>query len=533
MSEPTLSNEARERKTPSAKKTVSLDAVLDALSPRGLASPDASKMLEAAWASFENHPQREDILKHVKNKLRGENCSEEFAERFCTDKVLRQRTGKLCRGFNQVGESMRSLEEAEIYTQLMDPASDDVGKLFDQIDLRRTFPGVEAPLTGDKLRNTRMKFVIDAFEHLPECDEKTVYSQAMDAAFAKLGLPPRSWDKLMEDGNLMAAYLEDPGVSEFYTLATHGIPPNMADRRLQVYWTEGPDGTREPAMTVGNMSRNPESDDVSLFNFTVARETRNDPKTGKPVKRRVLKDGAISIEGKARGKGQGMKFLMGMLALPNQLKTDDMEFEADISIGSYTWTRMAELDASTMVREFFPDKYQELGPPPWEKEKDAEMRAMVYREYVLPEYSQRISAALGTLPPEVVAAHQREIQNMRREFQALQALANQPEARVTYKTTDTKGEEREQAMSFDDLQLERLANMGAGLKIFSLNDEGELQPYGTPGTRQAHLGQAGMMDLKWYGRLPLGGMSMIKAVGRLAGRAAVKSLTSTLFSGKA
>jgi len=219
--------------------------------------------------------------------------------------------------------------------------------------------------------------------------------------------------------------------------------------------------------------------------------------------------------------------------MPNQLKTDNMEFEADISIGSYTWTRIAELDAPTMVREFFPDKYQELGPPPWDAETEKSMRALVYKEYVMPEYGQRIANALATLPPEVVAANQRDIQNMRSEFQAMQALANQPDARVTRKTVDGKGAEKEVSMTFDDLQLERLANLGSGLKIFSLNDYGEIQPYGTPNCRQAHLGQAGMMDLKWYGRLPLGGAAMLKAIGRLAGRAALKTLTTTLFRGKA
>lgn len=523
----------REKASTAPSKTVTLDTVLTLINPQWLASKESASMIESAWANFAKHPQYETIISHVKDKLHAQGCSEAFADRFCGDKALRQRTGKLCRNFAQFGESMRTLQEAEIFNELMDPASDDVSSIFEQMDLRRTFSQVEAPMTGKKLQNSRMKFVIDAFEHLPECEEKAAYSQALDSAMTNLGLPPRSWDQLLENDELLTKFLADPGVNELYTLANHGIPSNMADRRMQVYWKDNPDGSREPAITLTNFSRNPESDDVSIFNFTVTQESRRNPKTGEVEKQRVMKDGAISIDGKTRGKGQGMKFLMGLMTMPNKLKTKNMEFEADIAIGSYTWTRIADLDTPTMCREFFPDKFKENGPPPWDAEKEHEMRVMVYREYVMPEYKERIAKAMATLPPETIAEHRRELHNMDLEFKALEAISNQPEATVKYKTTDAQGKEKEQTLTFDDLQLERLANLGSDLEIFHFNDYGEIQTPGTPNTRKGHLGKAGMMDLKWYGRLPLGGLSMLKAIGKLAGRAALKSLTSKLFSGKA
>jgi hypothetical protein len=451
----------------------------------GIKSGDvAAKVLESVPGNLE------DSVKHL---VEAEGCSTEFASRFFQDKKFQRRVVDVCQNFAKAGEHMGRMEEAEIFTQLMESSSDNIGKLLETTDLQKSFSNLE-DLSPDEIKIERLRPLQSAIEGIKDPDQHRDAQQILADAFAEVQLKNNDWKTLYASPALLEQFVKIRTIQELYESATDGKTVSALHRRIELHWDVRPDGTKVPVMGVAQMAKNKETGVVSMFGFDIAKEPRFNRETGKLEQRRVAKEGVIIIDQEARGKNQGIKFLLDKLNLVKNAKLDDFEFRANINVGSYVWARITDMDVPANAKEFLSAEEQAaIGTEPWSEEQEKLAKAKLFETHIFPAFDQKMQTALGTLTPEVQDQY-------RQQLEAVLAQAQQLADRA----------------SEGDASMEELAELGKGLDIFSFTEDGEVVSADDPRAKhKGHLGKASLMGIPWQARISLDRKSLGRIIDKL------------------
>lgn len=452
----------------------------------------ASDVLES-YERASPHLQEENRVELTKFLVEQEGCSSEFAGKFLGDKAFRRRVVNICSSFEQNGERLSRLEEAEIYTSLSDPSADDIGPMLKSVNLEKSFSNVRN-ISPEEMKSFQFKEVMDAIMDEENVPEAEAYRKTFGPILKKYGVSPKEWGKLFADPELLDKFLSEPDVQKSYNGATGGKDLNTLHRRIQLSWNEREDGTRTPHMAVMQMAKNPKTGDLSRLGFEIEAEPRINSKTGKPENRRVLKEVVIVTDPESRSSNAGINFLLDKLSLVKTYKLHEAESEADIKVGSYVWARMADMDeGATAKKHLSEEALKDIGPGPWDAAQTKEIRKQLFDQHIMPAYRKHIAEALATLPPEVRQANAATLQSQAEQFKELERKA-----------------------ADGVLTMEELANFGKGVDLFSFTQDGEVVSPTNPEARiKGHMGKAALMGIPWNFRVGLDRASLSRVVDKL------------------
>lgn len=458
--------------------------------------------LIASLKAGDKKPQGLELFERVAGKLRpeqenlmmsylveNEGCSQEFALKFMHDKTFRKRVIGVNRNFAENGEKIDSLREVEIWTELVDSKSDDIGPLLKATNLTRSFGGLKE-LAPNELRNFRIKELRESIEDLEECPEKTYAMTAVNKAFQQAGIPEGNWAALFADEEALEAFLHNPELSEMYLRGVGGKLEAL-HRRIDLRWNVHPDGSRTPMMNVGQIARNERTGNISRMGIDIELEKRIDPSTGEVMNRRVAKEMVIVIDQDARSKQEGIRFLLDKLNLVKEYKLDEMEFKANLQVGSYVWARIADMDVPSMAKLFLPpEEIAAIGPEPWDAARMKEAKAKVFESHVMPVYRKQFEAVIQQLPEEVRTEQE---SSLREGLMQLDAKAKE-----------------------GSLTMEDLAEFGKGMDLAGFTKEGNVVGLDDSSAHQrGHIGKAAIMGIPWMARIGLDRRSLSALIDKL------------------
>ncbi|HWQ99572.1 MAG TPA: hypothetical protein VN397_01855 [Candidatus Methylomirabilis sp.] len=489
------SKEAPRKVKAAAAKSFDFQEVLEALKD-GAKNHEGLALLEAVTEQMT--PEQHQPL--VQRLMDQEGCSQAFAERFLTEPKFRKRVTENCRNFSEHGERIVRLEEAEIFTELMQPGSEDITTLLKTTNPQERFKQLE-PLDSNDMRENRLWDLKNDLARMSDPRESALVREVFKNAFEQVGVnytgTDADWLSVFSKSDMLEHFLSIGPVKEVYGKLKDGRRVEGLGRRIQLFWRETPDGERVPAMHVQQMAVNPETNYISELGFTIERETVPGGEGEAPEQRRVLKDVVVIVDKDARNKSEGAEFLLGNLGLIKNYKIHEAEFMANIKVGSYVWARISDVDVPSMAAKLLPAAKQELGPKPWDEKK---ARALVFRDEILPMFEQNLVKAIWSVlesiqdEKEKAAMHNVLIDDfLNKQYEGLKqrALAG-------------------------ELTMEELVSLGKGLDVFRFNDEGEIvRPSDAEARHYGHLGKAAIMGIPWKARLPLDTRSMFGVVDKL------------------
>lgn len=481
------------KRTASVKKTFDFNEAIDGLRG-GLKKSESVSLFEGVVEKL-SQEQRKPLIQFLVEK---EGCSEAFAERFLTESKFRKRVSEVCRNFSENGERMNRMEEAEIFTELMEPGHDDISALLKSTDPSRRFKGLK-PINQDELRELRLKdFNKDVKERIDPKDANLVQG-ILRNAFEQVGVnytgSEQDWDALFAKPDRLQHFLAMEEVREVYEIVTEGKKVHDLKRSIQLTWREMDDGSRMPSLNIKQHAMNPETKSITELGFRIEKEP---VKGSQGETQRVLKNIHIAVDKDVRGKGEGTSFLLSNLNLIKSYNLKEAEIYANIKLGSFVWTRLSDLDVPTMSDELSSLVQKELGPKPWD-EKVA--RGLIYREQILPKFEANLHKAVTSVLDSIKDSRERS------------AMRNILEGDLLGKQYSTL---RERALA-GEISIEELANLGKGLDVFRFDDEGEIQnPDNQNAKHDGHLGKAGIMGVPWTARLPLDTRSLFGVVDKLS-----------------
>ncbi|MCR4278331.1 MAG: hypothetical protein NUV54_02435 [Candidatus Taylorbacteria bacterium] len=439
--------------------------------------------------------QRQPMIDYM---VQQERCTNKFAEHFFSEKKFRKRVMSLNENFLKHGEKMLRLEEAEIWIDLMEAGSDDIGPLLDTTDPTKQFKQLK-PLDKKTMQQNRLFDLKNRIPDILGVEEEQFVHSVFKQNFHEVGLPyskkNEDWLALFNDPERMDAFLSLDSINELYEQLTKGQQLDALARRVQLFWKTNETGQRIPAMHVQNMAENPDTKYVSEIGFVIEKEPakENDPKGG----RRLLKDLLVIVDKEARGSSDGANFLLGNLKLIKKYQLEEAEFVANIKIGSYVWARISDVDIPTMAEKLPGKTKTELGPKPW---NEKEIRGMVFRDMILPTFEKNLVKAIHSV---ISSIHNPE---KKKEMQTnlVENLMNNQYSKL-----------KERALA-GDLTMEELVDLGKGLNVCKFDEEGDIVQADSPNaTHQGHLGKAAIMGVTWTARLKLDTRSLFGVVDKL------------------
>lgn len=418
----------------------------------------------------------------IGNLERVERCSKAFSERFLSDASLFRRASKVSQNFAENGEPMSRLEEAEIYTELMDPGSDDIRKALEASDPTRSFsnlvPLEKAEIASQKLAN--VKYVVDNQE---DPGLRQELREALQTALSSAGGgsidDPDAWKHLAANKAAMERFKQSSDVREIYKACMHEQDIDSAERSLEMIWRDE-DGEVRPVMHIQRYAKNPENGYVSQMGFDIE----------KMEGKRVIKNVVVETDADSRGKNQGPEFLFNLLPLIKAYKLSEAEFEANIKIGSYVWTKIADIDVGAM-RQYLPEHAQDELKEAAEDTK--RQKSIIMKDFILPQFEQNMERAFASLVAGTDAQTAETVAKLRTEYQAL----------------------RQKALS-GDATMEDLATLGKESDLFRFDKEGEIvDPQSPDAALRGHLGKAAIMGIPWKARVPLDRAGLFRIIDKL------------------
>lgn len=477
--------EAPRKKSTNASRSFEFTDVLSGIKT-GVKKHEGLELFAAVSGNL-TPEQRQPLIRHL---VEQEGCSPAFAERFLADAKLQKRVVEVCRQFAGHAEQMPRLEEAEIFTELMEPGHDDIGLLMKTTDPRARFTKL-APLNADDVRNNRLWDLKNKIPDIPDPQEGALVREVFKNAFEQVGVRytgmDADWQALFEKPDLMKHFLSIGPVKETYQRLTEGKRVDALARRIQLTWRETPDGERIPAMHIQQLAVNPDTNYVSELGFTIEKSQR-----------RIIKDIAVVIDKDARNQSEGADFLLGNMGLIKAYRLQEAEFIANIKVGSYVWARISDVDVPSMADTLGHDALAELGPKPWDEKK---ARGLVFRDEILPQFEKNLSAAVTSVVESISDPKEKE------------AMRNMLVGDLMEKQY---GALKQRALA-GELSMEELAGLGKGLDVIRFNDEGELTTADDPEAKHyGHLGKASIMGVPWKARLALDTRSLFGLVDRLS-----------------
>ncbi len=505
-SEQTGVNRTRKKET----NTLTPDRLLEAF--RGYRHKERQAILGAHWDRF---TATEEGGEQLRAALKAEGCSDAFIERMIQDDSLRERVLDVCDRFEMLGERFQRLEEAEVYLALVETGREDVRALTEGVSFEGKFAGMR-DLKPEELRYTRLRYMNTMAKeaakdpsHLAQYAELgRAYQRITGKAAKEEELMDPSWhtqvfEEAVRDPEAMTRLVSDPVVKEFYEML-HGQRLDTAHRRIQLRWGQAADGSRIPRMLVEGKAV-PEKADAknqtcSVLSFVI--EGRQPDQEGH-AEQRVLKDIVVKIDAAQRGKNEGIKFLLDKLPLTKKFKIQEVQFNANIRIGSYAW-RFADMDVREMASQNFDEEeWNEIGGRSgWDEEKAAKAERLVMTRFVLPVYEEQFYKALGLVPAEVRKEHAGAV---RRLEQALEEIKKNAELGV--------------------VTMEDLADLGRDEpELFQFDKDGNQTSVPSEIVSRGHMGKAAIMGLPWYASIKTDRVSLSRVIDKLYKGSRVKSL---------
>jgi hypothetical protein len=276
----------------------------------------------------------------------------------------------------------------------------------------------------------------------------------------------------------MEIFKQSPGVRELYKASLNEQDIDSAERSLEMIWRDE-DGEVRPVMHIQRYAKNPENGYVSQMGFDIEKEG------GK----RVIKNVSVATDADSRGKNQGPEFLFNLLPLIKTYKLSEAEFEANMKIGSYVWTKIADVDVGAM-RKYLPEQAQdELKEAAGDAKRQ---KSIVMKDFILPQFEQNMERAFASLTG-TDAQTSETVAKLRAEYQML----------------------RQKALS-GEATMEDLAALGKESDLFRFDKEGEIvDPRSPEAALRGHLGKAAIMGIPWKAKVPLDRAGLFRIIDKL------------------
>ncbi|MBU1907881.1 hypothetical protein KKF59_01990 [Patescibacteria group bacterium] len=440
--------------------------------------------------------QRQPLIEHL---VRDERLSGEAAERFLTDAKFQRRVIELCRNFSEHDEKMLRLEEAEIWTEIMEPGCDQIDALLQSTNPQERFNQLE-PLDADKRMRKRLMDLRKELPSLLKTDGLRIAREVFKDAFEQVGIPytgtDQDWADLFSKTEAMDKFLALESVQDLYNQCTFGKNIDALSRRIQLYWTTTEEGERRPTVNVQQMAENPKTKYVSELGFSIEKEPPQNGVEGEG--KRVLKDVLVIIDAESRNRNEGAEFLLGNMRLIKEYKLDEAEFVANINVGSYVWARISDVDVRSMADKLPPPSKKELGPKPWDEKK---AKGLVFRDEILPLFERHLATAIWSVVGSIKDP---------KEKKEMQKVLVDDLLNVQYEKL------KKRALA-GDLTMEDLVALGKGIEVFRFNNNGNIVPPNSPeATHAGHLGKAAIMGVPWKARIGLDRQSLNNVIDRLS-----------------
>ncbi|MEI7512483.1 MAG: hypothetical protein WCK01_03420 [Candidatus Uhrbacteria bacterium] len=452
------------------KKSITLSEAMEVVKD-GKLDALASQFLQSFRIEGDN---REAFITQFSEK---EGVSTKFAERFLDDESFRRRVINICNNFSQHGERLLHMEEAEIYTEIMEPNTNDVAPLLQSTNPSERFKGART-LPRNELIAKRLLDMRDTVLSIGDTEMTEKITYMIESAMKPLGLgdivDDASWRKMAESEELLSAFVEDATMRDLYKQATEGQELEQIGRRIQLYRHERNDGSVVPTLGVDQVAKNMETGAETRLGFMIEREQD----------KRVLKDILVMVDKNTRNSNEGMKFLLDNLPLVKKYELSEAEFVANLKIGSYVWARIADVDAGAMAEDLSTEAQKELGPNADPKH----LKAKVFEELILPAYERNFRTAHDT------ALHGKDLEPaLEKAFSDLRAKALAGEA-----------------------TMEDFARLGEGKDMVKFDAAGKIvESDSSEAMLSGHLGKAAIMGIPWKARVPLDRSSLFDLIDKL------------------
>ncbi|MFZ6015368.1 MAG: hypothetical protein ACOYUZ_03355 [Patescibacteria group bacterium] len=441
--------------------------------------------------------QLQTLARHMTEQ---ERCGKTFVERFFFDPKFRKRVKNICKNFAEHDETISCLEEVEIFSEIMEPGYEDIGTMLETSNPARRFKNLKAFSKQDIIAGR----LNDMYRAVTELSDPVIQSQiktSLERSFAMVGLSDiddsTQWQKLVNDKEKLQIFLQDAGVGKIYEQINQGKRIENISRRIQCLWLRDYDGNISPVIDVNQQAHNPENEQYAQLGFQIAKQTRTDAVTMKTETARVIREGVIIVDETVRNNNGGMDFVTGNIPLINKYKLQQMEFLADFQIGSYTWTKIADIDYQTMIEAMPDDEIKELGEKPWTEKK---MKALVMKKVILPNFEQNLVRAVKFAIDNASDTAEKKY---------LSRLLIDDLINTQYTEIKAKAENGEAS-------IKDLAGLGRGFEVFRFNKRGELAPPQDPDSEvPGHLGKAAIMGIPWPGRISLDTASIFEIIDKL------------------
>lgn len=457
---------------------------------------DLKKFLE--FASYLKGDAVKTMIKYLHEK---EFVSVEFAAKMLANPKLLKRVTKLTENFAACDEKMFSLEEAEIYCQLMDSGHDDISGLIKAVDPTKKFkqlkPLDRQEVIAKNLDDMRRLLLGGWNDVVMENEIRRDVQKVLDKVGAGPLEDPATWKTLADDPKKYKIFCSNPRMNVIYSAVMEGRRIETQGKKIELFYRqETPESGPSPCMHIERYARNPESGSLTKLAFDIEQEVTRLP-DGQEKKVRVLKNIDVVIDKDSRGSNLGPEFLISFLPLIKEYGIERFEFVANMKIGSYAWRKIGDIDPLIYMNELAPKERKELGPGPIDTKK---AKGMIMAKFILPTYEKHMAAAINAVLKSINDKQEKKKmedilvhQFMEKDYEALKAKALAGLASI-----------------------EDLSDLGRGLDVVSFNEYGEIVP---PGDKteslKGHLGKASIMGIPWKVQIETTKESLMNVVDKL------------------
>ncbi len=485
-----------ESKTPKEEKSFSFNKAISELRQGNRSNSDVKKLIEIAPLI-----SRESAEPMIEYLIKQEGLSPEFSSKMLSDTKLMQRVVKLAGNFAENGERMLALEEAEIYCDLFGSDRDDISVLLQSANLSRKFTNLKAldrqDTMAEQLNTLRQYLLGDIGDSILQQELITDIQGILDTLGLGSMQDKNTWIELAHDQEKFNKFYANRKISDIYSAVMDDREIKTLGRGIELFWRKETTGSEPvPAMRVEKFARNPETGAVSRFAYDIEKEYIILP-DGNKKSQRVVKNLEIVIDQAARGTNQGPEFLLSLLPLCKEYGIDEVEFVANMKIGSYLWTRISDIDALATLQNMAPHERTKLGNSPDDEKK---AKGIIMTKYMLPKYESNMAAAISSVLKGIKDPKKKKEtedllvrQFMEKEYGALKQRA-------------VAGE----------VTMEDLANLGKGFELINFDEDGKIVPQGdSRAVHHGHLGKAAIMGIPWKTRIKTDRDSLFALIDKL------------------
>ena len=457
------------------------------------------------FSSLLSKDNRTKLGEHLQ---RYEACSPEFATKFLADRRLQNRVKKIAQSLAESDERLLSLGEAEICCDLMEPGKEDISQIIEAMSPKKQFKGL-VELKGPQVAGKRLADLWEQLKYITDPEQGREATEYIQAAFKKLGLgppnDPATLEALLSDPKKIDLLKRDKYLQDIYAALLDDRSMDSMDRSVEFYWRKDESGEKLPVMYVERYAVNPKTESVSKLGFEITLETEVRP-DGTKRKKRIMQNVMIVIDEQARGSNEGSQFLLSLMPIINKFGIEEGEFVANLKIGSYNWTKIADMDVPSMVKTLSNEDLKDLGK---DAEDEKKAKAFIMQHKILPTFEKNMAIAIGIFLHSIKNPGERQ----KMEQKLVKELMEKEYGKI-----------KEKALA-GEAAMEDLANLGKDLRVFRFDEDGHVVAPDNPKAKiEGHLGKAAIMGIPWKARVPLTREARFGMIEKLQRGSPIKAL---------